>query len=137
MNTRSIAAGALGAAGLILAAVALKQAEHAHLIPAMSNGRVFQVMMGLGIAVYANFIPKSLGAMRNTEVATRKQAAARVAGWSFTLAGLAYAGFSAFMPDDLGDTLAMGAMGAAVAVTLVYALACVIVANRTSTGSLG
>ena len=137
MNTRSLVTGALGAAGLILAAVALKQAEHAHLIPALSNGRAFQVIIGLALAFYANFIPKKLGAMRHPEVATRKQAATRVAGWSFTLAGLAYAGFSAAMPNDLGDDLAMGAMAAAVAVTLVYVLACVIVSSRTPSNSVG
>ncbi len=137
MNTRSIVVGALGAAGLILAAIALKLAEHAHLIPQLSNGRAFQVIIGLALAFYANFIPKRLGALRNPEAASRKQAATRVAGWSFTLAGLAYAGLSAFVPSDLGDALAMGAMGAAVAVTMVYALACLMGGSRTPSGSAG
>ena len=137
MNTRSIVTGALGAAGIILAAVTLKLAEHAQVIPALSSGRGFQVIVGLGLAFYANFIPKSLGVMGHPDIATRKQAAARVAGWSFTLAGLAYAGFSAAMPMHLGDILAMGAMGAAMAVTLVYALACLIVAARTPRGTAG
>jgi len=137
MNTRSIIVGALGAAGLILAALALKFAERAHLIPALSNGRAFQVIVGLALAFYANFIPKRLGALRNPEAASRKQAATRVAGWSFTLAGLAYAGLSAFVPTDLGDFLATFIMGSAVAVTLIYAAACVLGAAGAPTGSAG
>ena len=137
MNTKSLMTGGAAAALLIAAALGLKVAEHSQLIAPVTGARSFQVMIGLGLAFYANFIPKTLGAMRNPASASRRQAALRVAGWSFTVAGLAYAGLSAFAPTELSDLLSMLIMGSAVAITLIYAAACVLGAAGTSKGSAG
>jgi hypothetical protein len=137
MNTRSMITGAGAAVLLIAAAVALKAAEHARLIPPIDSGRSFQVLIGLGLAFYANFIPKNLGAMRNPAAAGRRQSALRVAGWSFTVAGLAFAGLSAFAANPAGDLLATGVMASAIAITLIYAIACAISATPASPNSRG
>ena len=122
MNTKPLLTG-LGVAGVILlASVGLKAAELAQLIEPATTNRTFQAMMGLLVAFYGNAIPKSLGAWRNPEAAGRLQAVQRLAGWSLTLAGLAYAGLSVFAPNPVGDLLAV--LAAAVAITMIYAVAC-------------
>ena len=124
MNRTQITTAALGALALVLAAIGLKLAEHAGIIRTVGGDRTFQVMLGLGLAFYGNVIPKRLGALRGLASASRRQRALRVAGWSFSLAGLAYAGLSIAAPDPIGDALAMGVVAAAMTITLAFAAAC-------------
>ena len=124
MNHARLMPAVAAAAALVLAALALKAAEHTGLIRPPGAGRSFQVMLGVGLALYANRIPKDLGAMRGLAAAGRKQAALRVAGWSFCLAGIAYALLTAVLPTPTGDAMAIGAVAAAMAVTLVSIAAC-------------
>ena len=135
MNIRSIVISAAAGAGIILAALALKAGEHAQLVPTAIGDRTFQVMIGLGLAFYGNFIPKRLGAVRSAAAAGRRQTMLRVSGWSFTLAGLAYAGLTLALPVPLGNTLGMAAVASALAVTVVYGLVCVAGWSRTSKGT--
>jgi hypothetical protein len=108
----------LAAAGLFLAAaVALKLAEKAGLVSHELAVRLLQVFTGLALAVYANFIPKSLKAFRDPAAAYRAQASLRVAGWSFTLGGLGYALASAL---PIPDTVALAILGTATAYVLGY-----------------
>ena len=137
MNSKPLITGVAAAVLIILTSVGLKVAEHAHLVAPLDTVQSFQVIMGLLIAVYGNFIPKRVVALRNPDSAGRMQAAQRVSGWSMTLAGLAYAGLSAFVPTPTGNLLAMAAVAAAVVITLVYAAACAAGAARASKGSAG
>ena len=124
MNRARLMPAAAAAAALLLAALALKAAVHTGLISPPGAGRSFQVMLGVGLALYANRIPKDLGAMRGLAAASRKQAALRVAGWSFCLAGIAYAVLTAVLPTPTGDALGAGAVAAALVLTLVVITAC-------------
>ena len=135
MNLRPIVISAGAGAGIILAALGLKAAEHAQLVPAAIGDRTFQVMIGLGLAFYGNFIPKRIGAVRSAVAAGRRQTMLRVSGWAFTLAGLAYAALTVALPVPLGATLGMAAIASALAVTVVFSLVCVAGWSRTSKGT--
>jgi uncharacterized membrane protein len=124
MNTKSITVGVVWAAVLIVSALGLKFAARTHLIDADFALRGVQVMIGLGLAFYGNYIPKNLRSASSATVASRMQSAQRVAGWGFMLAGLAYAGLSAFAPHAIGETLAMLAVFAATVVTAIYSIIC-------------
>jgi uncharacterized membrane protein len=124
MNTKSMTVGVIWAAVLIASALGLKSAQHAHLIDADVALRGEQVMIGLGLAFYGNYIPKNLRSASSATVASRMQSAQRVAGWGFMLAGLIYAALSAFAPHGIGETLAMLAVFAAVVVTVIYSVIC-------------
>lgn len=111
--------------GLILAgAAALKFAWHGGLIDTDTETRLFGGGMGLVVAYYGNVVPKQLKPSRGAAADGRWQRVARVSGWSFTLAGLAYAALSLLKPFPSADLAAMACVGAAVAITLAYGLWC-------------
>lgn len=93
--------------------------------------RAVQVLIGLGLAAYANVMPKQIGGPRKSaEAETRSQAALRVGGWSMTLAGLAYAGLWAFAPRDFADIAGMVVVAGAMVLTLGYAVWCFTTCRR-------
>ena len=115
---------ALGLAAVFLAvAGVLRFAANEAMISADLAQRAVQVIIGLGLAAYANVMPKQLsGPRRFVEAETRSQAALRVAGWSMTLAGLAYAGFWAFAPLPFADTVSVVPVAVAMVLTVGYAI---------------
>jgi len=123
MITRKLAT-ALGLAVLFLAAVAgLRYAEGAGMVGPDGARRSIQVLTGLILAAYANFMPKQIGRPRRSALAeSRAQATLRFGGWSLTLAGLAYAGLWAFAPLDVADIASVTMVAAALVATIVYAL---------------
>ena len=84
--SRHLIAG-LAVAGLFLAVAAgLKAVERADLIASDVATRAVQVIIGLSLAVYANFMPKNPGPLHaSARAAARAQSALRVGGWSFLL----------------------------------------------------
>ena len=101
---KQIGVGLAVAAFLLATAFGLNYAEGAGLVEAEWKRRIMQVIFGLTLAIYANTMPKQIGAARGSlEAQSRTQTALRVGGWSFTLAGLAYAGFWAFAPVQIAD----------------------------------
>lgn len=101
----------------------LRYAEDAGMVGAEGARRTVQILIGLGLAAYANLMPKQIGrARRSPQAEAFAQAALRVGGWSLTLAGLAYAGFWAFAPLAIADIASMTVVAAALAATLGYAL---------------
>lgn len=115
---------AIALAILILAvAGGLGYAEDSGMIGAEGARRTLQILIGLGLAAYANLMPKQVGRARQSPQAEAfALAALRVGGWSLTLAGLAYAGLWAFAPLGLADIASMTVVAAALAATLGYAL---------------
>jgi hypothetical protein len=73
-------------------------------------------MNGIMIAWYGNRMPKALAP------SARARQIARVAGWSFVLSGLVYAGLWAFAPIQLAIIGGCIAVGAGMAVTIGYCL---------------
>lgn len=115
---------AMIAAGLFLAAAwGLKLAERSGLINHAMVLRSVQALIGLGLAVYANFIPKSLGAFRNPAAAQRAQSALRTAGWAFTLGGLGYAVTSVLRVPDVVPVILLSTATAYVLGYVVWAVA--------------
>ncbi len=111
------------AAAFLAVAAGMRFAAAGGMISEDLAQRIVQVMIGLGLAAYANIMPKQLGGpRRSADAESRSQAALRVAGWSMTLAGLAYAGFWAFAPLPVADTVSMLPVAAATALTLGYAI---------------
>ncbi len=115
---------ALGVAAAFLAlAAGMRFAAAEGMISEDLAQRIVQVLVGLGLAAYANVVPKQVsGPRRSLEAETRSQAALRVAGWSMTLAGLAYAGFWAFAPLPFAGAVSMIPVAAAMVLTVGYAL---------------
>jgi len=115
---------ALGLAILILAVAAgLRYAQGVGILGGTEAKRAMQVLIGLSLAAYANNMPKQLGrAGASPLAAARIQAALRIGGWSFTLAGLAYALLWGIAPLGVADPASMSMVIAAMAVTLGYAL---------------
>ena len=123
----------LAAAGLIVAAaVGLKMAEKQGLMTHDTAVRALQVLIGLTLAVYANFLPKSLKAFRDPAAALRAQASLRAAGWAFTLGGLGYAAAAAL---PLPDVAPMAILGTATAYVLGYTVWAVVTCPAAQDGS--
>lgn len=120
--TRLLPAIALAVAFLVLAA-GLKMAESAGLLGADTAQRAVQVIIGLGLAGFANMMPKRIASRRMSPQAEgRMQTARRIGGWALTLAGLAHAAIWAFVPVSIAAIASMTVVGAALAVTLVFAV---------------
>ena len=104
-------------------AVGLRYAEGAGMIEADSAKRSMQVVIGLILAAYANFMPKHPGRGRRSPRAQgRAQAALRFGGWALTLAGLAYAALWAFAPIQVADMASTVVVAAALIATMGYAI---------------
>jgi hypothetical protein len=117
-RTADLARGIAIAATLILVALALAYARAKGLLSGDDGNvaaRAFGVATGLVLAYCGNVIPKRNACFDPaSESAARQQRLLRLAGWAFTLAGLAYALIWAFAPYD--DALwAMLPIAAAVA----------------------
>ena len=120
MIQRQVLLGALWAAAILGGALALKWAQHSHLVSGEVVQRGVEVIIGLGLTVYSNFIPKSVRGLRvSPERAARFQAARRLSGWMFTLAGLGFAAIWAFAPLSIAGATSMAVVGGAMAVVLV------------------
>ena len=123
MITKRLAVAVALAAIILAVAAGLRYAEGAGTLGAEGARRIMQVLVGLSLAAYANFMPKQIGrARRSPEAESRTQAVLRVGGWSMTLAGLAYAGLWALAPLPVADVASMIVVAAALAVTFGYAI---------------
>jgi len=113
-------ATALIAAGAYLAGVfALKLIARGGYISPDTAARAVQVFNGVALAVYANFIPKSIGKFKNPVTAMCTESVLRVSGWAFMLGGLAFAIASALpVPDAVPTAL----LGSATAYVLGYSV---------------
>jgi hypothetical protein len=120
MMTKRISSALAIAAFMLVAAAALKYAQGIQLIAADVPVRANQVIVGLVLALFGNFIPKDAGRSQACS-GSPLQSALRVGGWSFTLAGLVYAGLSAFAPSPIGNLLAMATVAAATLITAAHA----------------
>ncbi|RZJ05154.1 MAG: hypothetical protein EON89_05120 [Brevundimonas sp.] len=125
---------AVGLAAVFLAvATGLRFAAGEGMITDDLAQRAVQTLIGLGLAAYANVMPKQIGGPRKSaEAETRSQAALRVGGWSMTLAGLTYAGLWAFAPRDFADIAGMVVVAGAMLLTLGYAVWCFTACRRSS-----
>lgn len=128
MASKPLIAGVVVAVLLLASSLALKMAEHAGMIDAGMSARLFQVMMGLMVAYYGNAIPKQIGRSRGIEADRRIQKFLRAGGWSFTLAGLAYAVLAFLAPPD--SLVPMLVMATAVAIGLGLMLRCAFIRRR-------
>jgi hypothetical protein len=119
MNSRKVVHGLLLGGAILAGALALKWAQHSHLVSGDFAVRGVEVIIGLGLAIYANFIPKNARALKLSAArAARVQSAMRFGGWVFTLAGLGFAAIWAFAPMSIAASASMAVMGGGVAVTL-------------------
>ncbi|MET0309568.1 MAG: hypothetical protein ABW023_12755 [Sphingomonas sp.] len=122
MIVRPIALAIVLGALFLAFAGALRFAGHAGWLAPDQAEQIVQVAIGLGLAAYANLMPKRIGRMRGSpEAERRSQAALRVGGRAMVLAGLAFAGFSAFAPTAFRGMAAMACVATALVVTLGYA----------------
>jgi len=133
MKSRQLIYGALGGAAILGAALALKWAQHHNLVSAEFVQRGVLVIIGLYLAVYANFIPKKVPGLKISPArAAKVQAASRLNGWLFCLAGLGYAAIWAFAPLGVAGTASVAVVGGAMAVVLTNLGICVFAIDRKS-----
>lgn len=118
MIHRNLAISLATAGTYIAGALALKAAERAGLLAHDIAPRALQVFSGLILAVYANFLPKTLGTFRDPMSAMRMESVMRVSGWAYMLGGLAFAVTS--LPP-LPEAVPIAALGTATAYALGYA----------------
>jgi hypothetical protein len=112
------------AGAMLVSAVAVKYGQRVQLIDAETAARAIGVVTGLVLAIYANFMPKDVPESRGpTPQGGRAQAATRVGGWAFALAGLGYAAANALAPEPVVFPASLTLVAAAVAITALYAIA--------------
>lgn len=107
--TKPIAIALIGAGVLLALTFALKR-------NGVDATRTMEIIIGLGLGFYANFIPKNVAAAHGP----RTQAALRLSGYAFMLAGLGFAAAWAFLPLAAAFPLSMAVVGSALAVSLSY-----------------
>ena len=91
MIHRNLAVALITAATYLGGALALKAAEKAGFMSHDTTVRAICVFSGLQLAVYANFLPKTVGNIPNPVAAACMQSVLRVSGWAYMLGGLAFA----------------------------------------------
>jgi hypothetical protein len=111
------------AALFLLTAAALRYGASEGMLAEETATRIVMALTGLGLAAYANIMPKQLGRARRSPAAeARAQAALRFGGWALTLAGLAYAFLWGFAPLSIARASAMTVLGAATLATIGYSI---------------
>ena len=120
VTTRIFVALAVAVA-LVATAAALDYAQDLGTIGGDTARRTTQVLIGVILAVYGNFMPKDvIRARASARAAARSQSALRLAGWAMTLAGLGHATLWAFAPIAVADVAAAGLVAAATLLTIGY-----------------
>ena len=117
MMHKNLRTALIAAGGYLVGAFLLKMAERAGYLPHEASGRALQVFNGLALAIYANFLPKTLGTFRNPAQALCMEQILRVGGWAFMLGGLAFA-VTSLLP--VRDEVPIALLGTATAYVLGY-----------------
>jgi len=119
------------AAIMLAAAAGLRYADSLHLLGSDGRTRGIEIVIGLALALFANFMPKMLSKTEHSpQGARRMQSALRVGGWLFTLAGLGYAALAAFAPPAIAFPASIALVAGALVTTLGYAVACPVRSRR-------
>jgi hypothetical protein len=109
-----ISRGLIIAALVLGASLAAKRLSPEYLSPDLAH-RLFGVVMGGVIVVYANTVPKALNPMIEMRCEPAAcQAVRRFTGWTLVLGGAGYAAAWAFAPLRIADVLAVSFLGASV-----------------------
>ena len=117
--TKPISSALKIAAFMLVSAFALRYAQHRELLSADAASRMIQVVIGLALAIQGNFMPKNVSRSRGCAT-PRMQSPLRIGGWAMTIAGLAYAGLSAFAPIAIANIAAITVVAAATLVMVAY-----------------
>jgi hypothetical protein len=120
------------AGGYMAGALVLKIAEKAGYISHETAVHALQVFSGVAIAVYGNFLPKTVGRVRNPAQAIRMQAALRASGWAFMLGGAGYA-LANLLPVPFEVSIAI--LGSATAYVLGYSVWAFMETDKPNGGS--
>jgi hypothetical protein len=118
MMSKSILNGLVWAGVLIVSSVILKFAQHQHTITQDSAERGIEIIIGLTLAIYANFMTKQPNGHPANERGGRMQAALRLGAWLFCISGVIYAAASAFAQHPWDEYLSMGAVGTALVASI-------------------
>jgi hypothetical protein len=119
MIHRNLTIALIAAGSYLGGAFALKAAEHAGFISHATTIRAYAVFTGLALAVYGNYLPKSIGRLRSPVADMRMQSVLRVSGWAFMLGGIGYALTSLF---TLSSAIPIALLASATAYVLGYSV---------------
>ena len=118
---RELTFGLAVACGFVAIAITARYLEAAGIVDAESSRRATQVVIGLMLAVYGNYMPKRASASGLAVCHTPwSQSALRVGGWAMAIAGLLHAAFWAFAPIAWADLAATTVVATATLVTAAY-----------------
>ena len=108
------------AIALIGAAILLKVMSSRGIINGDTSQRLIQVAIGMVLVGAGNVVPKRLPKMSEDNCEpSRRQSRQRFAGWTFVLAGIAYAVIWIAAPIDSAPVISMCVVGAATLLVLV------------------
>ncbi|MGZ6048915.1 MAG: hypothetical protein ACXWKN_10995 [Phenylobacterium sp.] len=119
MMHKNLRTALIAAGGYLAGAFLLKIAERAGYLPPDTAAKALQVFNGLALAVYANFLPKTLGTFRNPAQALCMEQILRASGWAFMLGGLGFA-ITSLLP--LREEVPLAVLGSATAYVLGYSI---------------
>ncbi|ESQ78193.1 hypothetical protein [Asticcacaulis sp. YBE204] len=121
-SKKNIRAALILAGIQIVGALLLTLARKQGLIDGETTTRGCMVLIGLGLAVYGNRMPKTLECAPPQSIARAalRHAVSRVGGWALMLGGLAYAGLWAFAPLDVAQVGCIVVVLAAMVVMFGY-----------------
>jgi hypothetical protein len=127
MRKGSLGLAAAAAAAIVATAVLSRYLQSTDLVSPETSKRlvqIVQVAIGLGIAVWGNYMPKGPGTRAAQGCAAgRARSVARVGGWAMTLAGSTYAAVWALAPASVARPIAGAAVATAAVVAMGYVLA--------------
>ena len=107
--------GVLGAIAIIAASLILKFLASNGVIDSESSKRAMQVIIGVMLLVVGNLIPKTLEPLRTAcGGPSKEQSLKRFAGWTFVIAGIAYAIIWMVAPLDYASLISMSVVIAAI-----------------------
>lgn len=109
------------AAAMIAGSLLLTFARKQGWVDAEQVMRGHNIIIGLALAAFCNFMPKRMtGSPRTLQHAGLAQSIGRVGGWAMTLAFVVWSALWAFAPLDVAGIGSMAAVGTGVAMMIGY-----------------
>ena len=129
MNSKPIVVSLVAAATILGISVALKNFVSAGALDAFTSKRIMGAIVGLVLAVWGNYMPKTLKPMSEKSCdSSRWVSLRRFAGWAFVISGLSYSAVWIFAPMEYTRLISMTFV--AFSVVLVLTLMVWVIVSR-------
>jgi hypothetical protein len=110
----------IGAGLIMIASLALKMASAGNFLEASMHERIWGVIMGIVLIYFGNLTPKILSPLTREKCSAPVERRLKLfTGWTFVLAGIAYAISWVALPIHMASTVAMSVVAFAVVLVLL------------------